>query len=471
MNSANDPHGHQSPTRETGRVPASLGAGETTRRPTRRTVFVGLSGGALAGILAACGQTGNQAGTSAAPQASAPAGNVTWMYSANPQSTGFDRIEAAFREKYPKINLEVLHTPKDYDSQLLAAFSAGTPPDVLRLNDDYILGYKTKNLIAPLDAYVKTNKVRAAEFYDAIYNFPVYDGKPYSWFLGANPRLIYYNVELFKRNGAPLPPKKWEKNGWTFDDFVDVAKRLSRLTGPQKVWGASVYDDTGNEQTFSINHGSPTGIYSKDGRKFTLADPPGYEAIQWIADLTHKYHVQPTRQEASELKGTDDMFINEQLAMRFSSTGFINRLRRDSSFLTWDVVPTPMKAKRMMEGSIQTYALAVGAKNPDNGWRLLHFFTEAESARIFIDNGYVIPARKQFAKDYIEHNRGKPPENIELVIESFNYQTSPNQTLDTQAARRIYRGNNINEIWDGKVTAKEGLQRVRAQVEEAIAPK
>jgi hypothetical protein len=43
--------------------------------------------------------------------------------------------------------------------------------------------------------------------------------------------------------------------------------------------------------------------------------------------------------------------------------------------LRWDVTPTPMKAKRMMEASIQTYALAVGAKNPDNGWRLLQFFS------------------------------------------------------------------------------------------------
>ena len=30
---------------------------------------------------------------------------------------------------------------------------------------------------------------------------------------------------------------------------------------------------------------------------------------------------------------------------------------------------------------------------------------------------------------------------------------------------------NINEIWDGQVTAKDGLTRVRAQVEQAIAPK
>jgi multiple sugar transport system substrate-binding protein len=441
----------------------------------RRTVLSRLGAGALgggltSGVLAACA-SGAPGGAGEAPRTGGTAtGAVTWMYSANPATSGFDKIEEAFKAKFPQVTLDVQQAPDDYDNKLLALYSAGNPPDVLRLNDDYILGYKTKNLIAPLDRYVKASNQKREDFYPAVYDFPVHDGKHYSWFLGANPRLVYYNVALFQKEGIPLPPAKWEPSGWTFDDFVETARKLTRTQTPPGVYGASFYDDTGNEQTLSINNGSPTGIYSKDGRQFTLADPPGYEAIQWISDLTNRHRVQPTRQVADDLKGPDDMFVNEQLAMWFNNTGTINRLRRDAAF-TWDVTPTPMKAKRMMEASIQTYALAVGAKNPDNGWRLLQYFTDEEVARIFIDNGYVIPARKTFAGDYVAANKGKPPANMALIVESFNYQTQPNQTLDSQGARLIYRGNNLNEIWDGKVTAKDGLTRVRAQVEAAIAPK
>jgi multiple sugar transport system substrate-binding protein len=441
----------------------------------RRTVLTRLRAGALggglaSGVLGACAP-GSSGGAGEAPRTGGVAtGAVTWMHSANPATSGFDKIEAAFKTEFPQVTLDVQQAPDDYDNKLLALYSAGNPPDVLRLNDDYILGYKSKNLIAPLDRYVKASNQKRDDFYPAVYDFPVYDGKHYSWFLGANPRLVFYNVALFQKEGITLPPAKWEPSGWTFDDFVETARKLTRTQTPPGVYGASFYDDTGNEQTLSINNGSPTGIYSKDGRQFTLADPPGYEAIQWIADLANRHRVQPTRQVADDLKGPDDMFVNEQLAMWFNNTGTINRLRRDAAF-TWDVTPTPMKAKRMMEASIQTYALAVGAKNPDNGWRLLQFFTDEEVARIFIDNGYVIPARKTFAGDYVAANKGKPPANMALIVESFNYQTQPNQTLDSQGARLIYRGTNLNEIWDGKVTAKDGLTRVRAQVEAAIAPK
>ncbi|HEU5317795.1 MAG TPA: sugar ABC transporter substrate-binding protein [Chloroflexota bacterium] len=438
-----------------------------TRRALGRAA-VALGAPTVTAVLAGCGV---QQGSGPAAGGSAT-GSVSWMYSANPQTSGFDRIEEAFKQKYPNIRLEALYTSSGYDDKLLASYSAGTPPDVLRLNDDYVLGYKVKNLIAPLDTYVKSAGIRRDDYFAAVYDFPIQDGKHYAWFLGANPRLIFYNVDLFKKEGVKLPPAKWERSGWTWEDFVDTARRLTKVDprSGQGTYGASVYDDTGNEQTFSINNGSPTGIYSKDGRKFTLADPPGYEAIQWIADLTHKQRVQPTRQVASELKGADDMFVNGQLAMWWNNTGTILRLRRDAQF-TFDVAPVPMKAKRLTESSVQTYALAVGAKNPDNGWRLLNFFTEQEVGRIFIDNGYVIPAKKSFSKDYVAANKGKHPANMELIVDSFNYQTQPNQTLDTQGARNVYRGKNLEEIWDGVVTAREGLTRVRAQVEAVIAPK
>jgi multiple sugar transport system substrate-binding protein len=282
--------------------------------------------------------------------------------------------------------------------------------------------------------------------------------------------MLFYNVDLFKKSGVPLPPTTWDAKGWTFDEFVDNMRKLTQYNATPQVFGCSLYDGTANEQTFTICNGSPTGIYSADGRKFTMADPPGYEAMQWIADLTHKYRVQPTRAIAAENKSIDNMFSSQLLATRFTGTQVIFNMRRDANF-TWDVAPVPMKAKRAQETGFQTVALATGAANPDNGWRLINFFTEAEASKIFIDTGYVIPAKKAFAKDYVEANKGKPPANISVVIDALNYQTRPNQTLDTPGARLIYRGENLNQIWDGKVTAQEGFTRVRAAVEAAIAPK
>jgi hypothetical protein len=82
----------------------------------------------------------------------------------------------------------------------------------------------------------------------------------------------------------------------------------------------------------------------------------------------------------------------------------------------------------------------------------------------------VIPAAKRYAKDYVTYNAGQPPQNIQLFIEAFNFQTQPNQTLDTQGARRIYRTDRgINGVWKGLRPAKEALAEVRPEVEAIIA--
>ena len=92
-----------------------------------------LAGGLGSGVLGACapgGPGGGGAGEAPRP-GTAASGAVSWMYSANPATSGFDRIEAAFKARYPQVTLDVQHAPDDYDNKLLALYSAGNPPDSL----------------------------------------------------------------------------------------------------------------------------------------------------------------------------------------------------------------------------------------------------------------------------------------------------------------------------------------------------
>jgi multiple sugar transport system substrate-binding protein len=441
----------------------------------RRAVLAGLLPALVApGVLAACAGPG---GASPPPGGGSPpalSGTVTWMHNTNGQVTGFDQVADAFRARLPALKLEVVQATDQYDDKLLATFAAGNPPDVLRQNDDYVLSYKTKNLIAPLDGYVKSAGLKRDDIHPAVWDFPIHDGKMWAWSMGANARMLFYNVDLFRNAGVPLPPSRWSATGWTFDDFLDTAKRLTNPNAtPESVFGCSVYDDSGYEQTLSVNNGSPSGIYSKDGRQFTLADPPGYEMMQWVADLHLKHRVMPHRTVVTERRSVAAMFANQQVGMRWTNTSNLKQMQKDNQF-TWDVAPMPMRVKRMQEGVMQVFSLAVGARNPDAGWRLLQFFVEEEAAKILVDTGYVLPAKKVFGTDYVDALKGKPPANAALILEAFEYQMQTNQVLDVLAARAIYRGagnSNLNQIWDGNVTARDWLTGVRAQVEASIAPR
>ena len=174
------------------RMPRVMG-----HRAGRRTVTLALAGAALMpGALAACVQGGP---TSPAGSSAPAVGAVTWMHNANPATSGFDKVAEAFRAKYPNVKLDVQQQTDQYDDKLLAAYSAGSPPDVLRLNDDFVLPYKTKNLLAPLDGYVKSSGLKRDDFQPAVFDFPVHDGKRWCWFTNAVRSAGFTRVELDAR--------------------------------------------------------------------------------------------------------------------------------------------------------------------------------------------------------------------------------------------------------------------------------
>ena len=50
---------------------------------------------------------------------------------------------------------------------------------------------------------------------------------------------IYYNVDLFKKKGVPLPATDWTDTTWTFDKYLEAAKALTEESGGQLASSAS----------------------------------------------------------------------------------------------------------------------------------------------------------------------------------------------------------------------------------------
>lgn len=191
-------------------------------------------------------------------------------------------------------DVEVIPTPglgTDYETKVRTMLAGGTAPDIMRTNDDFVRYYSVKDQIIDLTPYIERDEINPGDYFDPIWNFAKQPGGEYTaWSLGNQPRLIYYNVDMFNEAGVALPPTTWTAEGWTWDDFLAKAQELT-IDGER--WGALVYDDTGYEQTFAVNNGAEDGIYAADGTTFTLASQEGHEAIQWVAGLTCEHGVQP----------------------------------------------------------------------------------------------------------------------------------------------------------------------------------
>ena len=423
----------------------------TETRFSRRTL-VGAGGVTAAAMLTGCGMTAGKDTKS-----------MTFLNDSDVKDTPFGKAIEAFQKK-SGITVDVQPVPSDYDTKFRTVLSSSKPPDLIKINDDYVRGMSATGALMDLNSYIKRDKLDVSHFPKNLYNFPVQpDGKHTAWVVAHSPRLFYYNVDAFKQAGAPLPPTTWTSKDWTWQDFENTAKKL---TIPGKRFGALVYLDTGFEQTFAINNGSPTGIFSDDGTTFTLSDSKAAEAIQWATDLTCVDHVQPAWGDLQTTDADLQMFTQGRLAMFFSQFSTLPYLAQNVKDFTFDVTPPPAgAADQKTESSVITYAIPAKAANPDAAWEMLKFLTSVEGGKIFVE-GNMWLAMDQRALTSLH----KPPEHVELFAEAVEHSTLPNQTGNTLGARDIYRPL-LDDVYTCHKKASNVLTEAKPRVEAALGQK
>lgn len=214
-----------------------------------------LVSGVAAAMLAGCGNNNNgnaspsaSAGGSTAPaasgtasaSASASAGSkVTIKYYSwdnGKTKDQVDQIIANFENEHPEI--DVVNEPlvtngnsTDYYKKLDLIAASGDPIDVAAFSHvDFLSERAARGVLIPIDEYLTADGINADEDY---YMTPKYDGKVYGLQDLSSPWLVALNKDAL--DAANLPVPTW---GWTWDDFRDYAKKLTKGSGDDEQYGA-----------------------------------------------------------------------------------------------------------------------------------------------------------------------------------------------------------------------------------------
>jgi len=378
-----------------------------------------------------------------------------------------------FQAKASTVKLTVDTLGQNYEEKMRTLLAAGTPYDIHRVNDDYVRGNGTKGLMTDLMPFYKRDKIKREELWDFHYDFPIHEGKSWAWATGNQPRVLFINKTLFQNKGVQAPLfDRWDPPGWTWDDMVAAATKLTDTSNPDRpTFGTNIYEDTGFEQTFLVNFGVEEGIYSKDGKKWMMASPKGIEAMQAIIDLNCRLRVQRPfgHREGGAGVGGGALFTQGRLAMHYSTMTSMRNFRRDIKDFDWDIAPVPKKEKRVTEGSLICYCVPKDSKSPDGAWQVLQHMTSEESARVYAEQQFYIPANKAASTKYIVAKPGEKPERVKLFVESMTqYNTLPNFTSNTERARQIYRPERNVKAYVCTETAKQTIEGVKKQVEDSL---
>ena len=367
------------------------------------------------------------------------------------------------------IDIQSVPGGDEYEAKLRTVLASGAPPDSIRINDDYVKGYYEEGSLLDLAPYLKKDGIKADDYFPVAFDFAEQsDGAHAAWPIMTNPGIIYINTDAFEEAGVDLPPEDWSGDSWTWDDFVETAKKLTKPDGSR--YGCLVFPDTSLETVFPVSNGGP-GIYSKDGSRFALAEPQGTEAIQWVADLALVHKAHPNFATVDAGQNTPNWALSQlgtgKVAMMLGLTSGIPYLRENAT-VKWDIRPTPKKVTRTTVNTLTVLAIPKDSKNPDLAWSFLKYCVGADSAKLLAQSRGFMPVAKSAAKYFVPDQ--KAPQNLAMVTSALDNAVNENFSSYIQQARQIYRPV-LDDVWSGKRTAAAALGSVADKVNNVLAGK
>lgn len=311
-----------------------------------RTILIGAAT-SIAILLSACGgqpaaQPDNEAAPKegqSVPQIDTTPVTLTVFNSSMGDALFENAITKPIQSKYPFITIQMVK--KEKGAMLEDLIATGSVPDIL-LGDSSgdIPVYRNLGVLADLTPYMKKHGFDSNRIDPVVYN-TVKENFPAGQFLvlptSVNIATLHYNRDIFDKFGVPYP-----KDGMTWDDVLDLAKRVTRTDGGVQYVGFHF----ANNILFPYNQLSAPMIDAKTMKAVVTTD-------KWkqIFDTLKQFYEIP----GNEWGHKGDFLKGKTLAMTAGTSMFGSLPDATKNGLNWDVVALP-SFKEAPNTTIQMFA-------------------------------------------------------------------------------------------------------------------
>jgi ABC-type glycerol-3-phosphate transport system substrate-binding protein len=313
-------------------------------------------------------------------------------------------------------------------TKLPADAASGTVADLIGLQSLRTGGYASRNLYLPLDDLIKDDKsFDVSDFDKTIVDGLSYKGKLYALAYDFGPNIVYLDKTLFQKAGVALP-----KADWSWNDFVETAKGLSKDIDGQPVRGAAFINQFDRMVNFIFSAG---GDYANaDFTKSNLSAPETIEGIQYYVDLFWKHKAAAQITDPGNTNADRDQIQAGRAAMYISGPWqFINM--RSKMKNDWDIAPLPKgKAGAISWVAGSGFGISSSTKYPKESWEVLKALTSADSLKKVASAGRGYPGRKSAVEAF--YKKDALPGHQEVIGEQLKtakpYRTNPTWQEITQ---------------------------------------
>jgi multiple sugar transport system substrate-binding protein len=418
----------------------------------------------LATAVPTTAQASNAPTSSAAAIAPPTAANTVWWFATNglakEEEDAWKGIFAQFEKENGKLKIQFTNAD---DDKYTVSIAGGNYPDVHEPVTKELPFFAYKQVDIDMTGYVQKAKVNQDDYTASQLQKVILNGKWYGIPWDTSPAVIFYNKVLFRKAGVPEPPKKWGDPNWTWDAFLEAAKRTTTGAGADATFGWSPTDWWVYYNPWAWSNGGD--FSNKERTKITVTDSAYSDAYQWYADLVSVQHVAPTTAQAK-----DATWNNGKIAMM--STGSYGTVGMDTRMKStdWDIAPYPTgKAGVFTRAPADCCCMVNHAPHPDDGMTAILFVTGPTGQKMLGQAGYV-PVLKsaQQSPDFLQPG-GHVTRQVFVDGLAISRPTPiPFIYVDVNNAFGRGAGKPMGDLLAGKITAKAMMQGLEPQFQTLL---
>jgi multiple sugar transport system substrate-binding protein len=326
---------------------------------------------------------------------------LTFFFQANPEEADARmRVIDEFQRRHPEIKVRTVLSGGDPMQQLLTYCAGGKCPDVLMVWELTYAGLADRGVLLDLNPILAADPTYASalksESVPVLYDTFGFKGGQYAFPEQWSGNYLYFNEKLLAEANV-RPPGRWE-DAWSFAEFLDFAKRLTKrdASGEVTQWGlVDTWVPYYSAGLFGMNNGANWSSPWNNPRRMNFDDDAFIEGVQFYANLANKYQVAPKAADQQSMS-TMDLFARGQAAMAMGGHWRYSTFS-ETGGLDFDVTVLPVGPRGHGSWSdVGTTGLAIAADSPrkQQAWEFVKFLTGPVGQAAIAETGLFVPALK-----------------------------------------------------------------------------
>jgi multiple sugar transport system substrate-binding protein len=367
-----------------------------------------------------------------------------------------ERAEA-FKKLEPDINIDFMVAAGDYATRFMVMVAAGAPPDVTDFYPALAGDLITQDYFVDLAPLVRkaTDMEPSRLFTPAALEAVSHNGLLWSLPIYINPRVTYYNNDLFSNMGLQNPSQLGD--AWTWTTMRESARKITRDTN-----GDGTNDIFGIEN-LSYYLGWQQLIHQAGGQMYDRIVAPTASRFLTSAIETA---VEFARQLMVEDGVVGGSFITGNVAICTINGPNILASLKTAPF-SWDIELQAMGPySRASAFGIGGFQIIKSSKEQEAAFKWIRFLTmEKESASSYVSSTGRIPPLRSVQPDFprlvpdLPNNWSAFSRTVDAPNSFTLYVVTKNSTEITNI---VY--GTLAQVWNGKMPTRLALETIHEQV-------